>query len=235
MKKRIVSALLCVTMIASLMVGCGTPAAADTTPAATEEAATEEGETTEETATAGVAVEDLKVAVAQSLKNKLNYVEAGVYKQIKPEHIAIVENVAETQKSYEVYFQLETGAPSEWFANENGKYESVSDANAVLKGVANAKVWTNGMAYYIVNIKHLGSLEKTGEELESVYNSAYYGVVRNHAYEVTFNGVVGLGTPVYSATTEYPEPVTPDFTDSYVAAEINVLAWHLVQQEVTLQ
>ena len=180
-------------------------------------------------------VADLKVAVAQSLKNKLNYVEAGVHKQIKPEHIAIVENVAETQKSYEVYFQLATGAPSEWFANENGEYKSVSDANAVLKGVANAKVWTDGMAYYIVNIKHLGSVEKTGDELESVYNSAYYGVVRNHAYEVTFNGVVGLGTPVYSATTEYPEPVTPDFTDSYVAAEINVLAWHLVQQEVTLQ
>ena len=54
MKKRILSALLCVTMIASLVVGCGTPAAADTTPAATE------GETTENT-TAGIAVEDIKV------------------------------------------------------------------------------------------------------------------------------------------------------------------------------
>lgn len=66
MKKRIVSALLCVTMIASLMVGCGTPAAADTTPAATEEATTTEGETTEgetteETAAAGIAAEDIKV------------------------------------------------------------------------------------------------------------------------------------------------------------------------------
>ena len=60
MKKRILSALLCVTMIASLVVGCGTPAAADTTPAATEEAATEEGEAEETTAT-GIAVEDIKV------------------------------------------------------------------------------------------------------------------------------------------------------------------------------
>lgn len=62
MKKRIVSALLCVTMLASLMIGCGTPAAADTTPAAKEEATTvtEEGEATEETA-AGIAVEDIKV------------------------------------------------------------------------------------------------------------------------------------------------------------------------------
>ena len=45
--------------MASLVIGCGTPAAADTTPAATEEAATE-GEATE-TATAGIAVEDIKV------------------------------------------------------------------------------------------------------------------------------------------------------------------------------
>ena len=56
MKKRILSALLCVTMIASMVVGCGAPAAADTTePAATEEAATEE------VATEAIAAENIKV------------------------------------------------------------------------------------------------------------------------------------------------------------------------------
>ena len=60
MKKRILSALLCVTMMASLVIGCGTPAAADTTPAATEETTETEGEATE-TTTAGIAVEDIKV------------------------------------------------------------------------------------------------------------------------------------------------------------------------------
>lgn len=59
MKKKIISALLCVTMIAGLVVGCGTPAAADTTPAAAEDTATE-GEATE-TAKAGIAAEDIKV------------------------------------------------------------------------------------------------------------------------------------------------------------------------------
>lgn len=57
MKKRILSALLCVTMIAGLMTGCGTPAAADTT---SEETAAE-GEAAETTATAGIAAEDIKV------------------------------------------------------------------------------------------------------------------------------------------------------------------------------
>lgn len=62
MKKRILSALLCVTMIASFVVGCGAPAAADTTTesAATEEAVTEEA-TTEEAATEAVTVENIKV------------------------------------------------------------------------------------------------------------------------------------------------------------------------------
>ena len=55
MKKRILSALLCVTMIASLVVGCGAPAAADTTPA------TEEGQATEAVAVEAIAAENIKV------------------------------------------------------------------------------------------------------------------------------------------------------------------------------
>ena len=63
MKKRLLSALLSVAMLASLVVGCGTPAAADTTPAAKEESTTEtttEGETTE-TTVAGITAENIKV------------------------------------------------------------------------------------------------------------------------------------------------------------------------------
>ena len=63
MKKKILSALLCVTMIASLVVGCGTPAAADTTPAAPEENTTEDATTgtTENETTAGITAETIKV------------------------------------------------------------------------------------------------------------------------------------------------------------------------------
>ena len=57
MKKRILSALLCVTMIASLVVGCGTPAAADTTPAA----GTEENAAAEEAPVEAVSAENIKI------------------------------------------------------------------------------------------------------------------------------------------------------------------------------
>lgn len=174
--------------------------------------------------------EELLTAVAQSLRNKL--VLNGT--PIAASDIQLVENVNANMKevkvgetyiseqySYEVYFDLKT--TGEWKDPEG----NVVDASAILKAIRNAKVWKDGMAYYIVNIEHLGN--NTDD-----YKEGYYGIVRNHAYEITFSGIKGLGTPVYSATTEYPEPVTPDFTDSYVAAEINILSWHLVQQDVIL-
>lgn len=178
---------------------------------------------------------NLKIAVAQSLKNDLilrtGSEGAYTYSSITSEQITVVPNKDSVQTSYEVYFKLVDGIQGTWVSiDEENKYVAVADANAVLKAVENAKIW-NGKSYYIVNIEHLGVNKKDGD----TYLPAYYGVVRNHAYEITFTGVKGLGTPVYDPTTIYPEPVTPENTESYVAAEINVLAWHLVKQTVTLQ
>ena len=173
----------------------------------------------------------LKAVVAQSLKNDLILKVGEDYTPITSAQITVVPNNDSVQTSYEVYFKLAEGVTGSWFRiNEANEYVAVENANAVLKAVENAKIW-NGMSYYIVNIEHLGVNKKDGD----TYLPAYYGVVRNHAYEITFNGVKGLGTPVYDPATIYPEPVTPENTESYVAAEINVLAWHLVKQTVTLQ
>lgn len=182
-------------------------------------------------------LDGLKAVVAQSLKNdlilKTTVDGKDAYTPISAAQIDVATNEADVQNSYEVYFKLANGVTGEWYAiNENNEYVAVADANVVLKAVENAKIW-NGKSYYIVNIEHLGVKERVGETTE--YAEAFYGVVRNHAYEITFNGVQGLGTPVYDPTTTYPEPVTPENTESYVAAEINVLAWHLVKQTVTLQ
>ena len=184
-------------------------------------------------------LESLKDVVAQSLKNDL-ILRTGTegnysYTAIDGDQIEVAPNnegAENVQTSYEVYFKLAEGVTGSWFAiNEANEYVAVADANEVLANVENAKIW-NGMSYYIVNIEHLGTTEK---DASNVYQPAFYGVVRNHAYEITFTGVKGLGTPVYDPETVYPEPVTPENTESYVAAEINVLAWHLVKQTVTLQ
>ena len=103
--------------------------------------------------------------------------------------------------------------------------------NAALKGVGRADYY-KGMSYYIVNIKHLGTVEKN---TSNEYQPAYYGIVRNHAYEIAIESISGLGTPVIDPDEEHEEPITPTDSESYVAAKINILAWHVVNQTVTLQ
>ena len=100
---------------------------------------------------------------------------------------------------------------------------------AKLQSLAPAKIWTNGHTYYFLNIEHLGN----GSSKRN------YGVVRNHAYEIIVDGIVGLGTPVYVTETgtdfpEIPDPVIPDETETYLAAKINILSWALVSNNVIL-
>ena len=74
-----------------------------------------------------------------------------------------------------------------------------------------------------MDIKHYGSENKPGE----------YGVVRNHVYKTSVTKVVGLGTPVFDPTL----PIIPELPAekySYIAARINILSWHIVNNSVIL-
>ena len=87
-----------------------------------------------------------------------------------------------------------------------------------------AQVRTNGMAYYYIPIKHLATdATKVG----------YYGIVRNHLYDVNVTGMEGFGTPVYNDTWNII-PTVPDETNTFLAAQINVLQWRVVSQDVNL-
>lgn len=86
-----------------------------------------------------------------------------------------------------------------------------------------AQVRTEGMAYYYIPIRHLGSDNTVAE----------YGIVRNHLYDVNVTGMEGFGTPVYNDTWKII-PTVPDETKTYLAAKINVLQWRVVTQNVNL-
>lgn len=87
-----------------------------------------------------------------------------------------------------------------------------------------AQVRTEGMAYYYIPIRHLATDDtKVG----------YYGIVRNHLYDVNVTGMEGFGTPVYDDSWKII-PTVPDETKTYLAAKINVLQWRVVQQDVNL-
>lgn len=166
----------------------------------------------------------LLVAVAPTLKNKLMQFDGvDTYTSIDDSQIICVAGVAGAE-SYEVTFQLADGVDAtNWYSFDGASYTKV-DANAILKAVEPAKVWKSGMTYYYADVKHLGSAGSVGE----------YGIIRNHSYKVAIKGVAGWGTPVYDPEANVV-PVKPTDKETYISAEINVLAWRVVSYDVVLE
>lgn len=99
------------------------------------------------------------------------------------------------------------------------------DKSTVLAAIEASKteIRKGGKAYYYVPIKHLGN---TGEVAE-------YGIVRNHFYKITLSGITGFGTPVYNPDVVI-DPTVPSYSDTYLAARVQVLQWRVVNQNVSL-
>lgn len=183
-------------------------------------------------------VADLKKAILASLTNrnlfkKTEALGGGTeYKQISVDDLdfktasAVDGNGNLVEKGrYYVYSQLSDDAGAlEWVdANDGtGNKVEVSTINSALKDLGHAKIWTSGYTYYYLNIRHLGdTADKPG----------YYGVVRNHVYKVLVNSLSGLGTPVYDPT-EVIIPEKPGNEETFIAAEIKILSWRIVNNVV---
>ena len=79
--------------------------------------------------------------------------------------------------------------------------------------------WNDGKCYFYVPVEHYGGK---------------VGVVRNHWYNLTVNSITGLGTPVADPDDEIvPEKITEE--TYYVAAQVQILKWKMVSQNVDLQ
>ena len=99
-----------------------------------------------------------------------------------------------------------------------------TDLNDILTSI-NSKTmsqWTDGKCYYYVDVEHFGT------------GGAEIGVVRNHWYDISLKSIKGLGTPVFDPTKDIT-PDKPEEENYYVAAEIKILKWKMVSQEVDLQ
>lgn len=130
---------------------------------------------------------------------------------------------------------------------------SQTDLNTLIDNIASkllaAKIqgFKEGRMYYNIPIEHLGKFNKDTGNKEIKYNHAeykntenvtnviegQYGVVRNHIYNVTVNSIKNLGRGVYNPS----EDIIPNVQDAelyYLAAEIKVLSWHIVNQGADL-
>lgn len=149
---------------------------------------------------------------------------------------------AQDDKRYLTYIQLNgnvLGSDEKFYKtkpvdeNEPAAYTE-TEVNTLLRSIPGAKVWGDstegkdhkGMTYYYVDIIH---------QANAAENQGKHGVVRNHIYDIELNSVYGLGTPIYD-----PEddtiiiPQKPNDDESYIGANINVLSWRVIRQNVSL-
>lgn len=98
-----------------------------------------------------------------------------------------------------------------------------------------ASMYKGGKAYFNVPIRHLAQ-EPTGTD-EALPNG-YYGVVRNHVYEINVSGFAELSFETMGEGVRDPEdPIVPPTDPSgsiKILASIKSLAWRVVPQTVQL-
>jgi len=140
-----------------------------------------------------------------------------VYAQLKPEVANSTEytwysDVTETEKE-------ENGVKTQEITVDEKNKLNAADVNRHLIELSHAKIWNSGMTYYFAEIMQSATVP---------------GVVRNHIYDMNLKNVYGIGTPVYKPE-EVIIPEKPKNDDTYIAAEIRILSWRLVSNDVDLE
>ena len=129
-------------------------------------------------------------------------------------------------ESYEAAVNLALGSSITAVYNATGASVDIAVVTAALKaGAQNLEYWNGGATYYYIPIKqHIAEGESDAD---------VYGIVRNHFYKLNITKIQGLGTAVPDPA-QVIIPVTPEEKEYYIAAEINILDWKLVEQNVDL-
>lgn len=119
----------------------------------------------------------------------------------------------------------DAGTTKTWYSKSGATYTPITIATELAK-IAPAQVYKDGKTYYTVDVRHLAAKDsgKAGE----------FGVVRNHSYQINITGIEGFGTPIYNMEQEIESPEDPADHESYIASEVKILAWRLVNQDAVL-
>ncbi len=158
--------------------------------------------------------------------------------------VELVCTLAADTKLYKCLGDINDKSDSNWAeieADENGK-TAVEQLAAVVEGfVGDTKLTatTDGATFYSVPIEHL--LGQNKKKDYTIKAEGEYGVVRNHWYQLNIDKVFRLGSAVFEPTSgeggTQTEPLIPDDPneDTYaLAAQINILSWKIVKQDVDL-
>ena len=170
---------------------------------------------------------DLLTAVANTIKYQYYWLDGTDYNYITPADLAVIK------EGNMVKFALSTASESKnWYVNGAGSYVSktITEINESLAKIEKAVYYDASETLYSVDIAHL-AYANPGVQ------AGDYGVVRNHIYNVVLNSFGGFGSPVYvpGSGSGFDYPDDPSTTGEYVSAEVRILSWRLVSQEVDVQ
>lgn len=155
------------------------------------------------------------------------------YTQIDVPYVHLV-NVGDGQ----VIVQLRDELPTDIYSIDKGTgvatkitdYTNLNETMASFNEGNPAIGYNGGEMYYNIPIEHLRNNAADDKEV----HEANYGVVRNHHYVVSVNSLTTVGKGIF----EPDEVIVPDPDDEgdtyYVGADINVLSWKIVDQNVDL-
>lgn len=134
----------------------------------------------------------------------------------------------ESSGTYYVYARIKeevlVNKPIWWIYDEDSNGEitpvrKLNDVNAYIATVVlPVKIWNQGYTYYFADIPHVGNNPETAE---------YFGVVRNNYYNITIEGITGLGVPVYK-----PEETIYPSTVNNLKITVKNMAWRKVMQDI---
>lgn len=180
-------------------------------------------------------------AAEQILKNKLHWeyttTEGAKTAAMLPDQINIdfVANIVDNSGSVKIKVTGVTAPAADATLKnaDNTVIESANWAKAVediLNGETGFNVAKNelvcykeGKCYYQVPIKHNQAVDDVA-----------YGTVRNHIYELTLSKIAKLGNPVFNAD-EKLVLIPGEEKNYYVSAELKILKWRVVTQDVVIE
>lgn len=180
-------------------------------------------------------------AAEQILKNKLHWeyttTEGAKTAAMLPDQIDIdfVANIVDNSGSVKIKVAGVTAPAADATLKnaDNTVIESANWAKAVediLNGETGFNVaknelvcYKNGMCYYQVPIKHNQAVDDVA-----------YGTVRNHIYELTLSKIAKLGNPVFNPN-EKLVLIPGEEKNYYVSAELKILKWRVVTQDVVIE
>lgn len=162
--------------------------------------------------------EGVKKAMIATVDHRLYTKSEDKYTSITADDVVFSQTgqTAES-KRYEVY--ASANEETEYY-DAAGNPMELNAVNEILNAIEPAQIWKDGKTYYYTTISHFGNSK---------------GMVRNHCYQILIDSVKGFGTPVYESDFVITPEKPVDSEAVNLSARINILQWHLVNQNVTLQ